>query len=311
MRRVSPLLVVTLVAAAVTGSGLTAAVLTLGTASAFARIYLDALAAGDVRGALAMPGMRVSAADASRLERIGPAELRVDRIDELVVDDVHHLTVTWSGGGATSQTELLVRGDGLGWRFQATPLVSATVHAAPARVVRLGAASVPTAADGSVESVLLAPGAYAVRASDAADTSAPAQLVTAAVGTTAEATVTVSASQSLTEAAGRALDRVLAACAESQVLQPAGCPFGYQLTDRLVGVPKWSILGRPRSELVPGSFAGQWQLRVGNGSASIALQAQRLADGRIQAVSDTVEIAGSWPLEVSATGVVTLGALSQ
>lgn len=307
----SPLLVAVLVAAVLTGGGLTAAAITLGTPTAFARVYLDALAGGDIRGALAMPGIRTSAADARSLERVGAAELRIDRIDDRVVNEVHHLTVTWTGGGTTSETELLVRGDGLGWRFSATPLVSATVHAAPARRVLIGAASLPTSANGSAAEVVLAPGAYAVRAADTADISDPAQLVAQTAGGTADASVSVAASPALESAAAGALGRILSACANAQVLQPTGCPFGYQLTDRLVGVPEWRIITQPHTQLVPGATAGEWLLRVADGSAGVSLQAQRLSDGGVHAVADTTDIAGDWPLTVSAAGVVSIGELRQ
>ncbi len=69
--------------------------------------------------------------------------------------------------------------------------------------------------------------------------------------------------------------------ASLDVLQPAGCPFGIAVPDRLVEPPQWRVSVPPVVSLVPGASAGEWAIE-GGVTVRVALRVQRLIDGVIE-----------------------------
>ena len=66
-------------------------------------------------------------------------------------------------------------------------------------------------------------------------------------------------------------------CASQKVLQPAGCPFGVVIDDRVVGEPTWTIASSPEVALVPGE--GKFEMPATPGVARITVEVQSLFDG--------------------------------
>jgi hypothetical protein len=80
------------------------------------------------------------------------------------------------------------------------------------------------------------------------------------------------------------VDEYLQACADQQVLQPAGCPFGIQIDDRVVSPPVWTIVTSPVVTLVPGETAVE--MPPTEGVAHISVEVQSLFDGEFSQVEE-------------------------
>ena len=87
------------------------------------------------------------------------------------------------------------------------------------------------------------------------------------------------------------VDAFLDDCAAQKVLQPAGCPFGVEIDDRVQGDPVWSMVTYPEVELRAGDDA--WQTGQMVGVAHIDVTVQSLFDGTISRRSDDVRFAMS------------------
>jgi len=85
----------------------------------------------------------------------------------------------------------------------------------------------------------------------------------------------------LTSRAQMAVDDFLSACATSGVLQPASCPFGVSLTDRVVGDVVWEITKTPRIVLAMRDNGESWRLDALGGEATLTVSVQSLFDGSI------------------------------
>jgi hypothetical protein len=68
-------------------------------------------------------------------------------------------------------------------------------------------------------------------------------------------------------------------CATQRVLQPAGCPFGVTVDDRVVTEPVWTIVESPAVTLVPGETA--FEMPPTPGVARVTFEAQSLFDGSL------------------------------
>jgi hypothetical protein len=73
------------------------------------------------------------------------------------------------------------------------------------------------------------------------------------------------------------VDDYLAQCATQQVLQPAGCPFGIEIDDRVVSPPVWTMVTNPPVTLAPGETA--FEMPPTEGVAHISVELQSLFDG--------------------------------
>jgi hypothetical protein len=90
----------------------------------------------------------------------------------------------------------------------------------------------------------------------------------------------------LTSRAEKAVTDYLADCVEQAVLQPASCPFGVSITDRVVSDVVWEITAEPRVVLAMRDDEATWQLNALGGEATLTVSLQSLFDGTI---SDFVE----------------------
>ncbi|KQV25878.1 hypothetical protein [Yonghaparkia sp. Root332] len=99
--------------------------------------------------------------------------------------------------------------------------------------------------------------------------------------------VEVAPSPRLQRAVEREVEAFLADCVAQRVLQPAGCPFGIAVPDRLVEPPQWRVSVPPVVSLVPGASAGEWTIE-GGVTVRVALRVQRLIDGVIEERDEAV-----------------------
>ena len=85
----------------------------------------------------------------------------------------------------------------------------------------------------------------------------------------------------------REVERFLAACVEQEVLQPAGCPFGRDIDDRVLDRPQWELVTEPLLTLTPSTTPGSWEVRA-LAEVGLRVSVQRLFDGEVSEVDTTV-----------------------
>ena len=90
----------------------------------------------------------------------------------------------------------------------------------------------------------------------------------------------------LIEQATKAVTDYLTSCTTQAVLQPASCPFGVTITDRVTGGVEWEITTEPRVVLAMFDDEKTWQVQALGGEATLTVSLQSLFDGTI---SDYVE----------------------
>ncbi len=107
------------------------------------------------------------------------------------------------------------------------------------------------------------------------------------VGAPASVRLVVSPTSSLMETTMNAVEAYLDGCVDQGVLQPAECPFGVSISDRVVGVPQWTILDYPAVELRLSADRASWTMVAKEGLAEVSVQVQSLFDGTISEFRDT------------------------
>ncbi|MGH1526755.1 hypothetical protein ACRAWC_23325 [Leifsonia sp. L25] len=280
--------------------------------SGFVEAFAGAIAAHRLSDALAMPG-----ADPSRPELeaaklppgasrellrsdVLPAIRNVSVVSDMTGrDGVHSVVVRATADGSPVSARFRVRQTGsvLGvlstWGFASTPLGVARITVAHADDFTVGRHTVsPRAASPDQPAA-----AFSVSADYLAAPLAPLELshasryvraapVSASVtpGTVTETVVDAQPTRDFTVAVQRQVDGFLDRCAEQKVLQPAGCPFGVEIDDRVQGEPSWSMVTYPNVRLRAGDDG--WVTDAMVGVAHIDVTVQSLFDGTVSARSD-------------------------
>jgi hypothetical protein len=109
------------------------------------------------------------------------------------------------------------------------------------------------------------------------------------VGAPAGVRLVVSPTSTLMENTTGALEAYLDGCAAQAVLQPAECPFGVSISDRVVGAVQWTILDYPEIDLRLSADRATWTMVAESGVAEVTVQVQSLFDGSITEFRDTEE----------------------
>ena len=173
------------------------------------------------------------------------------------------------------------------WAFAQAPVAALEVAADQHDRLVVGERRVQTASPG--ESVLVSafvPARVAVRLDEPLVIADP---VTGRVpGDTGPVVLAVRPAERLDRAVTEQVEALLVACAEQQVLQPAGCPFGIEIDDRVIDRPSWRLVESPALALAAGEEPGVWLWR-GTGTAAITVTVQRLFDGSTAERDDELE----------------------
>jgi hypothetical protein len=299
--------------------------------TAFVLGYLDLLSEGRAADALAVPGVAV---DSAALEAAGlPANasealLRsaalttltdIEAVSEEQVDGRSRVTVKYRAGQYDGETTFDVTQAGwLGvaprWEFERSPLavVNLVVRGSMRFSVngfevdkrQVSAEGVDADPLAPVPMLVFSPGVYSVEV-DTAISATPGVAVLAdspfvgvPVDLQAEATE---------EFVGVVQDRVeefLTTCATQEVLQPTGCPFGFTVQNRIVGVPTWSIVQQPQITVLP-EGAG-WKVPAAAAVAHIEVDIRSLYDGSVRTVAEDVPFAVTGTIEVLPDGTASI-----
>lgn len=280
---------------------------------AFVMHYLELLQDRRAAEALAVPGVAI---DSAELEAAGlpvtasEALLRRDALlpladaeitGESVDGETTNLTVSYTAGGYSGSTTFAVQRDGGSsllprWRFARSPLAvidlsvqgsmrfSVNGFEVDKRQVSVDEADVDPSA--AVPLLVFSPGLYSVSVDTAISATpgvavlADAPLVGIPVDVQAEPT------EEFIEVVQQRVEDFLTACAEQQVLQPTGCPFGYTVRNRIDGAPQWAISEQPVITVVPDG-AG-WRIPSAKGVAHITVDIRSIFDGSIRPVEEDV-----------------------
>jgi hypothetical protein len=94
----------------------------------------------------------------------------------------------------------------------------------------------------------------------------------------------------LIEQATTAVTEYLTSCTTQAVLQPASCPFGVTITDRVMGGVEWVITTEPRVVLAMFDDEKTWQVQALGGEATLTVSLQSLFDGTVSEYVETQTI---------------------
>lgn len=284
------------VAATAAGAVLVANATVFGAAS-FVRVYLDALARGDVAGALSLPGVDPLGASTALLHPDALGELEIDDVREVRESGgVHAVEATWStpAGSGTSVFRVERVGATAGvfaeWGFAESPLGvldltlrhedRVQVNALETRLGSISASPHPLA--------VFVPGAYTVSHDSRYFTSEPVTVVAGLPGARVPAAVAAEADAPLLAAVDRAARQYLDACAQATVLFPPGCPFGRFEGNRLASEPRWSIAEYPHVEIEATTGEPRWRTPALSGVAHLVVDVRSLFDGSVTTLDERV-----------------------
>lgn len=286
-------------------------------ASGFASAYLQSLGRHDIASIVAMPGVEADG-DAS------DALLRRDALGELteveLIDDEdrgggeHHVTFAYLLDGEPAQTTFVVQRAGAhfgvftAWEFAESPLT--LIEVTPRNTVEFTVNGVPVVASAGAGEPsayqVLVPGAYTFDHEslylEADETTVPIT----ATHRTERFVLEVHASAAFEDAVEQELAAYLDRCAEEQVLQPTGCPFGKSIADRIASAPEWSIPDYPTVDIVPGQQTGTWIVSPTMGIANLRVEVMSLFDGSVSLLAVDVPFTVTYLVTFTADGGLTL-----
>lgn len=175
------------------------------------------------------------------------------------------------------------------WRFAPAPLATLDISVIGDNRVVINDSTLSLTRLGIPPRVrVLVPGIYGASLATDWVRAEPASLTVTEVGGSNPLRIRVEPTDQLQDAANDAVEDFLDECARQGVLQPAGCPFGVTIDDRIIGAPVWSILDYPDVRLTLAGDRASWSLFARNGVAEVTTQVQSLFDGTIEEVVEVV-----------------------
>ncbi len=282
-------------------------------ASNFVGRYLQAIADDDIASASTTPGVALDAGELAAFglpESVSTAMLRAGVIeagpeDVRIVSDVanedgsHSVTASYRLDITIHETTFDVRpiaplyGVLNRWEFAASPLAVIDVTAANNALFTVGSLTLDTRATKSGDELAafthvapylaIAPAVYEFGYTSTLLEAVPTAMP---VEPSARAAVTVESTPTDTfvERVQMKVDGYLQACAAQPVLQPAGCPFGIEIDDRVVSDPVWTISNSPVVTLMSGETA--FEMPPTEGVAHISVDLQSLFDGELYTLEE-------------------------
>lgn len=300
MRRV---LIVWGIAAGVVVAGFFGTVLvlnaTLYSASGFVQGYLQALARQDADGALELAGAGAESGDASRELLVADAMGQLADIrlvsDQSVADGSRLVTFAYLAGDVEAESTFQVRPTGslLGlfpeWGFVTSPI--GVLQVTPRHDARFTANGAPVTAPGQDAATGYLVFTPSLTMLDHATTFLQADTVPALAsepGAAVAAAIDVRPNAAFVKQVQTDLDEYLDECATQEVLLPTGCPFGEQMSNRVITTPQWSIAAYPRVTIVPGPEPGTWLVPRTAGAAHLVVDVRSLFDGSVSTFDEDV-----------------------
>lgn len=281
-------------------------------AKGFVSSYLHALERHDAASALSMPGVVPTAADIP--EEVSLALLRgsalgnisqIRILDEAAQPDGSHIvsaSYTINSRPAQGMFRVTQLDNSFlvfeNWSFATPPLGTITVTVMHDTVFNVGSSGLidlrtthpktAAAVFGDTGTFLaFAPGAYTFGHTSSLMTAKNVTVAVADPRAAADVTVDVQANTSFTSDVQDEVNAFLDKCVTQVVLQPTGCPFGYQTGNRLVGEPAWSVLSYPEVNVVPSETG--WVVRDAIAQVELKGELQSLFDGSVTPLDEIID----------------------
>ncbi|NYD67899.1 hypothetical protein [Agromyces atrinae] len=298
--------------------------------SMFVQRYLEAISRDQISQILEIPGVALS--DAELEERGLPADTSVAMLragvistgpkDVRIVSDVaeengdHTVTASYRLGSSITESTFTVSplerlwGVLDSWSFTESPLSVINVTVQHGALFSVGSLDLDTRATKSGDELkafsqsapylVVAPAEYELGYESTLLKAAPVDL-SVAVGEPSEAIIDLQPTTEFVSQVQSEIDEYLAQCTTQQVLQPAGCPFGIAIDDRIRSEPVWTIVTNPVVTLTPGEDA--FVMPATEGTAHISVEVQSLFDGDIEQLEEDRPIVMGLTVRIKPDGV--------
>ena len=263
------------------------------------KAYFEALQAGDGAAALGALNAEVPDSNAALLDG-EPLEAAAETLDDVSISTVsssgEHAVVradyTLDGQEHSSEFTLHPADTQWGfftvWDFDRTTLPTMHVSMAGSTAVDINGESVALT-DSARDFAVFYPGVYTGSFTSAMVTAEPERTLVTDPGNQADLELLASPSHELKAQISGQVKTYLDNCAGQDTLYPAGCPFSYEFTGRVLDDVKWSITEYPEPEVrLGGPTANRWTLIDAPGKAKIEFTSVNLFDGRTSKVSEEV-----------------------
>jgi hypothetical protein len=311
----------TVIAAVVIGAfALTVGALnsTLYSSSGFVKSYLDALARKDAPAALELAGSgERSTATRALLESTAMSDLdEVEFVSESrFAGGVTRVVFSYVSGGKPGQSSFDVQRSGtvLGlfpsWSFATAPYSIVQLSVLNSRDFTANGVDLSTPVQGTaLPLVVFTPSAVAVTHESTLLTANPLLVSATQPGASVVAALNVRANSEFVDRVQVEVDRMLDSCTTQTVLLPTGCPFGQQISNRIVSAPDWSMSEYPEVSLVPGPEPDSWLVPITSASARLAVDVQSLFDGTTSVFDEDVPFSVSYVVTVVGDDEVRISA---
>ena len=282
-------------------------------ASSFVERYLEAIADDDIATASTTPGVALDTEELAALGlpadvstamfrsgvvESGPEDVRIVS-DVALPDGSHTVTASYRLDASIIETTFDVRpiaplyGVLNRWEFAVSPLAVIDVTAAHNPLFTVGSLTLDTRAAKSgdelaaftqtAQYLAIAPAVYEFGYTSTLLEAVPTALP---VEPSARTAVTVDSIPTATfvDRVQLQVDNYLDQCAAQPVLQPAGCPFGIEIDDKVVSEPTWTMASYPAVTLTAGESA--FEMPPTEGVAHLSVEVQSLFDGEFSQVEE-------------------------
>ena len=272
---------------------------TLYSASGFVSSYLDALTRHDLDGALDMPGVEHPADALPDLlvpDALGEVTSYSLISDEAVGGDHTLVFDVRFAGGLQEEVEFWVEHTGQqlglfsGWQFSRSPigvLQATPLHAAEFEVNGVAV----TSADGPSQPSrfqVMTPGMYTLTHESKFLEAEPTTVLALTSASVTPAELDIRASDEFVAQVNEELASYLDGCATQQVLQPTDCPFGQTMSNRIEGLPVWSMVLYPQVAIEAAPEPGVWLVPPTPAAAHLTVQVRSLFDGSLSTFDEDV-----------------------
>ncbi len=281
--------------------------------TAFVVRYLNLLSEGQAAEALAVPGVALTEAelqaqdlspDASDalLRKAALGQLSdITPVSETTDGDVTEVTVSYKAMGNPATTTFEVARDGVigvapAWRFTTSPLGIIDVTVLGSMQFSVNGFEIDkrqVSADGvdadplaAIPMLVFSPGIYTVSVDTAISATTGVAILADVPLKEVPIQVQAEPTDEFVETAQERVTEFLASCAQQQVLQPTGCPFGLVEQNRIIDLPTWSITEQPTVAIQPDG--ANWRIPDTTAMAHIEVSVQSLFDGSISTLSQDI-----------------------
>jgi len=287
-------------------------------ASGFVRGYLDALERKDAEGALELAGFTDSTdASAELLTRDAMGELSGIRLisDESDASGLHHVVYAWTADGVAGQSTFDVRRTGTllaffsTWSFETSPIATIELNVQhDDRFTANGLDLVTPADNGPAAYLAFTPSTSQFTHDTEFLTATPEVVTVTAPGSVMGGTLDIQANEKFVAAAQVAVNRALDECTTQKVLLPTGCPFGQEISNRIVTDPVWSMITYPVVAVDPGAQLGQWRMPPAAATAHLVVDVKSIFDGSVSTLDEDVPFTVGYTISLLPDGEIVVSA---